>query len=263
MAYTVPQIIDIATVSGYLAQSEVEKGVLFGQRKDPQLPMKIYMEKKAVEWAYDQDSDYEDIKATANYLFSLCGKYAILANYIVNNSTGGDYVSPITLGSSPYLIVVTSSQFSDATNYNNANLVGKTLSVFWNDIPRFLIPDVEYEVTATGINILVPGFDATSASYTFFIFITNGSTGTTFNITNTTITNGFYTGVGGEIYFDAVDLIDKELLELERESFSAFEIIYSGTPTMKQLKFESALGRVTFSADFPIAAAEQIVYLFQ
>jgi hypothetical protein len=67
MPYTVPEIIDIAKVSGYLAQMETEKGMLFGQRKDPRLAQKIYMERKSVEWAYDDDNDYEDIVASANY----------------------------------------------------------------------------------------------------------------------------------------------------------------------------------------------------
>jgi hypothetical protein len=268
MPYTVPEIIDIAKVSGYLAQMETEKGMLFGQRKDPRLAQKIYMERKSVEWAYDDDNDYEDIVASANYLYALCGKYAILANYVVNSSTGGNFVTPVSLGQSPYLIVVRGSEFSNATDYANLNLVGKTLSIFWNDIPRFLIPpgqdNPEYEVTSTGITILIDGFDASSFDYTFFIFITNSTSGTTtYNVTNTQIMSGTYVGTGGEEFFTAPGLVGKELLEVERESVNAIHIIGSGTPTVKQALFDSTLGKITFSPDNPIAAGENITYLYQ
>jgi hypothetical protein len=170
MAYTISEIIDIAKVSGYLAQNDIAKGSLFGQRKDPLLALKIYMERKAVEWAYGMDTDYDDLRNTANYLYALCGKYAVLAYYIVTSGSGGSSITPGTITGYPYLIPITSADFADATNYNDASIVDKTVRVFWNDIPRFLNAG-EFEYTATGINILVEGFDAEANDYTMFIFV--------------------------------------------------------------------------------------------
>lgn len=73
-----------------------------------------------------------------------------------------------TGGSGP--IKVTSVMFADATKYDDASLVGKSLGIFWNDVNKFL-DDSEWNPTATGIEIVIPDFDATANSYTFYISI--------------------------------------------------------------------------------------------
>lgn len=53
MNLTIPQIIDVAKLSQAIASVDKGKSSLFGQLPDPTLPMKLYMERKAVEWRYD------------------------------------------------------------------------------------------------------------------------------------------------------------------------------------------------------------------
>lgn len=66
-------------------------------------------------------------------------------------------------------IKISQANFTGATAYNNAAIVGKTLIIFWNNIPRYLDEGIDYTVTGTGINIIVPGFDATVNPYSFII----------------------------------------------------------------------------------------------
>lgn len=71
-------------------------------------------------------------------------------------------------------IKVTQANFTGATSYNNPLIVGKSLAVFLNNIPKYLeIVDGEYSTTSTGINIDLAGFDATANNYTFYITILN------------------------------------------------------------------------------------------
>jgi len=65
-------------------------------------------------------------------------------------------------------IKVKNTDFASATAYDNSIIVGRNIGIFLNQINRYL-EDEEWQFTATGINILIPDFDATSNVYTFFI----------------------------------------------------------------------------------------------
>ncbi len=83
----------------------------------------------------------------------------------VLSTTGGG-------GGGTTLIPITSADFeSDGITYLNSSL-GNQLSIFWDDINRFIFEDEgEWQVIAGGIQILMPGFDATQFSYHLEIFI--------------------------------------------------------------------------------------------
>ena len=51
--FTVPQVINIAKTSLYLASVDVQKGYLYSPRAIPESAKMIYMELKALEWAYN------------------------------------------------------------------------------------------------------------------------------------------------------------------------------------------------------------------
>ena len=63
-----------------------------------------------------------------------------------------------------------SADFTDETKLDDPRLVGKQLAIFHNGINRFL-EDAEWDGTATGINILLEGFDSTLTNYTFYITV--------------------------------------------------------------------------------------------
>lgn len=76
---SVPSIIEIAKVSQYLAQNDIDNKGLYGGGVDLDLPKKLYNIRKSVEWMYDQDSTEPSLGATSEYLLALCSKYRSLA----------------------------------------------------------------------------------------------------------------------------------------------------------------------------------------
>lgn len=165
-------IVEIGHISGYLAENALAKGKIFGGFLDPRLPKMIYCETAAVDYINQHDPTNPTLRQTANYLLSICGRFGLQAQGILSGSTGGSTISPINPSVGTYLIPITSANFTNATDYDNALIVGKQLEIFWNDIPRYLDPS-EYAATATGISILIQGFNALTTNYTFKIYIVN------------------------------------------------------------------------------------------
>lgn len=180
MALTVNDKIDIAKISQYLSNVDTAKSGLFGPKPDQKLPETLYLERKAVEWANDGDYDSDSLFATSNYLYSLCGKYSLRAQAILNGSAGGGTVNigggGVANVQSP--IVITSADFADSTNWNGANSAGVviepyyTLQVYADSLnQRFLEVNTQWRRTAQGIEILIDEFDAETNEYTFYIYI--------------------------------------------------------------------------------------------
>jgi len=92
---SISDIISIAKISQYLSSNVIEKSGLNGGGVNKKLPRLLYCVRKNVEWAYGNSTDYENIQATANYLYALCAAYNIQANYILNNGVGGVVLSPV------------------------------------------------------------------------------------------------------------------------------------------------------------------------
>ena len=116
---------------------------------------------------------------STNYAYALCGAYSLKGLYILKNGINGGNVviNPVqTAIQSP--IMITSANFADATNWNGANDYGitiqpyYTLQVFADSLnQRFLIQGQQWERTLQGVEITIPGFDATTDDYTFYIYI--------------------------------------------------------------------------------------------
>lgn len=112
--YTIPQIILIAKVCQYLA----DMAIRIGKETDKLLAIKLYVERKSVEWAYDQDSTDTTLTKTSNYLFALCGGYAFEAIGIIGANTGGIVPSPSggsTLTPYPINITISAGQSGVST----------------------------------------------------------------------------------------------------------------------------------------------------
>ncbi len=84
-------------------------------------------------------------------------------------SQGSGLGSPIQ-PSGPLHNPVTSPDFTNATTYNDPNLLNINYHLFFNDNSVFLTEGVEYtKLPGGGFTILIAGFDATLHFYTFFI----------------------------------------------------------------------------------------------
>lgn len=81
---SVPQILQIAKISQYLAVADIAKGTIFSPvvKAAPFTPQIIYMERKALEYQYNIDPTDDSLRFIANYVYALCGKYALQAKAI-------------------------------------------------------------------------------------------------------------------------------------------------------------------------------------
>lgn len=87
----------------------------------------------------------------------------------INASTG---VLSTTDASTFSPLSITQVDFQvDGKTYLNSDINGN-ISIFWNDVNRFIYEsNSEWRFVAGGIQILMPGFDATTNNYNLEIFI--------------------------------------------------------------------------------------------
>lgn len=72
-----------------------------------------------------------------------------------------------TPGPAPFV----SADFSTSVNLPIPAYNGMQLSIFWNDANRYLVQGADWTPLAGGgCTILIPGFDATTTNYSFYIF---------------------------------------------------------------------------------------------
>jgi|TARA_R110000868_G_scaffold382044_1_gene648531 hypothetical protein len=88
MSLTVPQVIQIAQVSQYLAENDIDQSGLYGGGQDLLLPVKLYEIRKTIEWYYSQDPTGSTLFQTCNYLIALCGKYRAEASVLLGIGLG-------------------------------------------------------------------------------------------------------------------------------------------------------------------------------
>lgn len=140
MPVSVSNIIRIAKVSQYLSKIDVAKGSLFGRRIAPNTPQILYMERKAVEWAFNLDPTDSSLTLTANYLYSLCRGYNLQAQ----NITGTGSIAPVNPATAPtpYDFEVGASSFmatGDTTKQFPSTWIGYNLLFVRNGIPQSTI----------------------------------------------------------------------------------------------------------------------------
>lgn len=91
---TTQEIINIASISQYLAANAYANGGLYGGGVDRLLARKLFNIRKDIEWMLDIDPTNETLVATANYLYALCAPFSGEAAIIAATSTGGIIVNP-------------------------------------------------------------------------------------------------------------------------------------------------------------------------
>ena len=169
---TVSDTIKIMKVSQYLASAALARGAFFSAVLDPRLPIMLYVERVPLERVFNNDPNYIDIQQVADYGYALCWPYTAAAENIVNGgggSGGGGGVTP----SQGFPIYITEVNFTTSTFYPNANIFGNNVMIYLNEINRYLnVPSStspEFSVSATGITILLDGFDAVTNTYNLVI----------------------------------------------------------------------------------------------
>jgi hypothetical protein len=168
--------INTAKISQFMVSNDIAKGSLFGQKLNPYWDIDLYMERKALEWADDQNADYEDIYAVTQYVWWLCYKTA-KAQYILNSGTGGEVApvqSPDDCCIDLYPIHITQADFeADGVSYVNSDIVGDNIMIFVNQVSQTWWfssgNNTGFVYTPTGIRITIPDFDANTYDYDIII----------------------------------------------------------------------------------------------
>lgn len=106
-ALTVAQKLVIAEICEYLITIAIDKGGLYGNGIDLELPTKIYNIRTTIQTQYEKDPSDSTLEATTNYLYGMC-MFNLRAQQI---SGGGGIVAPTTGVNypSPYQFTVAAS----------------------------------------------------------------------------------------------------------------------------------------------------------
>lgn len=93
---SIPITIGYAKICQYLSANSVAKNsVLSWDVPNFNIQQEIYMERKAIEWAYGNNPNNTTLPLAAQYLYSLCGQYLSQAE-IISGNTSGQIVNPST-----------------------------------------------------------------------------------------------------------------------------------------------------------------------
>lgn len=172
---TVTRTLQLAPVACYLAANNVaKKNGLKGGSVNSRQTDAIYTTYVILKKIYDEDQTYTNIQVLSDYLYELIGEWAFAAAKVVDGGGGGQIAPPSggTAATSIYPFIITSSDFeSDGVSYNNADIVGDTLTIFINEYSQqwLTASPTTFTHTVTGIQILIDGFDANTYSYTIMI----------------------------------------------------------------------------------------------
>jgi hypothetical protein len=167
---TIPEIINIAKISGYLADNAVDanKVFVFGSL-DKDLPKKIYMETAALEWAYNNNAaSTTSLRNVANWVYDLCGKYATIAKGIVAGGSGNIIYNPST-GQLLNGLITVQNQFIIGTPQSPIAIGGTTFTITDSrivagsfeihadglELPETLTTQTSYSVQYTSSTIVV------------------------------------------------------------------------------------------------------------
>lgn len=171
MPYLTQDILDWAAGSQPLAFiGERKKAALRRGAFDLELHEKIRIERASLQWQLDQDPSDADgiLYGQGNYVYALCFPYILEA---MNAVGGGQVVVPGTGVGQAYPFVITSDDFeADGVTYLNSNIGNADLMIFINEwTQQWLFSPDSFVNTGTGIQIVLPGFDANSYDYTIVI----------------------------------------------------------------------------------------------
>ncbi len=181
---TVPTILQVAPLAGGFAAKDRAVSKLNGGAIEPLLPDKIFFVWKRVQNRYDKDPTDTSLRATANTLWTLLGKYGLQA--LDSLGQGGGEVIIVPTGSAGTvisiqgqiveLVVGDPSQANptgaptpndgDTTVTLNFKVMPNTENIFYNGVPVKLYPDTDFWY--------VPIYGATTTTYTFRDPLTDG-----------------------------------------------------------------------------------------
>lgn len=137
-ANSIATILTIAKISQYLAANQVAQDLYTrGTSNDLGLAQKIYEERKSLELLYELDPTSTSLVGPANYLYALCGKFALAAQTIISNLaiaapvvTGPASATVLEGATATFTLSITSSITTTIVWYKNGvEIAGETAAI--------------------------------------------------------------------------------------------------------------------------------------
>jgi hypothetical protein len=158
--------VQYGEVSSFLAALDFRKqSLLAGGAYNSDLPMRLSMVTRIVEWKYTQNANDETLINTGNYLYQLCGKYLQQAKLIIANNMPGIIINPANGAQStlqPVYLQFRVGVTGSPVNVNGANVTLPNAGENSIVIPLTYVL-ASLEVTLDGVE--VPQTDAFQISY--------------------------------------------------------------------------------------------------
>ncbi len=111
MSLTVAQKLNIASICEYIVSNAIAKGGLYASGIDLLLAQKIYNIRTTIQYLYDLDPSDDSLQSTSNYLYALCGKFALTAQGVLQIAGTIAGTSGVASAPNPYQFTVSASSF--------------------------------------------------------------------------------------------------------------------------------------------------------
>lgn len=166
---TIPEIIELGDISVPLSANYKSNGSLFGTRFVFTAPVTIAVVTDALRWQYEafptigqnlatesedalitqgydniviSESANTAVRGVANYLYWLCGKFALEGQYLITG-TGGGTVIPINPGANPnpieFEVDATSYMINGQSTITIPSFIGYNLLFVRNNVPQSIV----------------------------------------------------------------------------------------------------------------------------
>ena len=136
---SIGEIIELGDVSTYLSLKYKDEGKLFGAKLDGISPKSIAIVTDALRWQNESFPNDESTRGVANYLYWMCGKFQIEAQFIIQG-VGGGIVSVLNPFATPNPLEFTvdgSSVIADGgTSATFTEFIGYNILFMRNNIPQ-------------------------------------------------------------------------------------------------------------------------------
>jgi len=120
--------VTYGNVSSFLAANDFSgQNVLSGGAFNSDLPMRLSLVTRLVEWKLNQNANDTTLINTGNYLYQLCGKYIQQAKLIIANNMPGVIINPATGAQSTLQPVYLQFRVGVTSSPQNVNGVNITL----------------------------------------------------------------------------------------------------------------------------------------
>lgn len=139
MSLTVAQKLNIASICEYIISNAIQKGGLYASGIDLLLPQKIYNIRTTIQYLYELDPSDTSLQSTTNYLYAMCGRFALAAQSVLQIAgtiagTSGAAGSP-----DPYQFTVAASGtflIDGQSSKTITAFIGYNLQFIRNGIPQ-------------------------------------------------------------------------------------------------------------------------------